>query len=106
MKVRVLKVLAVLALVFSFQWVQAGLFSEIDILVREAATAEVADRHSFAELDQVFYDLTYTVSTEQIADCHWVLNGKMIFPTVQYDFTACVVAQSKSDISVTILEIK
>lgn len=83
--------------------VNAGVFSEIDILVREAAVAQVSPMYSWSDLDQAFYDITYDVSDEEIEGCNFVIEGLMPVLSQTYKFTACVVARSKMDIIVSVI---
>lgn len=83
--------------------VKAGVFSEIDILVREAAVAQVSSQYSWSDLDQAFYDITYDVLDKEIEGCSFVLEGQMPVRSQIYEFTACVVAHSKMDIAVSVI---
>lgn len=96
----------VLNILMSVGLAHAGVFSEIDILVREAAVAEIQSLYTEPQLDQAFYGITYEVARDSIAGCHFTLFGEMPLETDVYEFTACVVAHSKSDIIVTILNLQ
>lgn len=84
----------------------AGVFSEIDILVREAAIAQVDHRYTYDETDHAFYEMTFVVSQKEISGCHFVMEGEMEFPDRTYKFVACVVANSKTDITASIVDLQ
>lgn len=99
------KIFIAAVLLFFTQTSYAGLFSEIDILVREAVVDTVKNDYSQQQLDQVFYNITYVVSQWKAPHCHWTLEGKVFLPDQQLNFLACVVADSKESLSVSVLDL-
>ncbi len=96
----------VLNILMCIGFAHAGVFSEIDILVREAAIAEIQSQYTEPQLDRAFYDITYEVAQDSLPGCHFTLLGEMSLETDVYEFTACVMAHGKSDIIVTIINLQ
>lgn len=91
---------------FSATFSSAGLYSEIDIIVREAATLRFS---SFVD-PSAHYDLFSKIkifeSDEEVPGCDFVIQGIAPLPDRTFTFTACVVAPNKNQITATIIDFK
>lgn len=84
----------------------AGLYSEIDIVVREAAELQFSAFVDPTSNYDLFQKIKIFESDEQIPGCDFVIKGLAPLPDRTFSFTACVVALNKHQITATIIDYK
>ena len=83
---------------------QAGVFSGIDLAVREAAEYEFATSESALDRANLFDSVVLTNEIENVAGCDMVWQGKVIVKSELVYFDACIVINSRYDIDVALSE--
>jgi hypothetical protein len=98
-----MKKLLIAACLCSFQ-VFAGLYSTIDLSIREAAVREFVTSENTQEINELYDSIEVFSTIGVVEGCNMLYTGRLLVKNEMVYFDACVLVKGRRDVNVAISE--